>query len=508
MLDYSTGSEFEDYLRALQIAGLTRLYPWSVRGFSQREVSHLATADSGGPWRLSGKLAFGRAALGPMTVRATFNSAYPYGANDGPVWAGRGLTTSLSGGGAAILGPLSVVIAPMAFRATNAAFPLQYNALPYPERFRSGIGAGSVDLPQRFGDGPYTRLDPGNSAIRFDSKAVTIGASTANEWIGPATEYPFLLGNNAAGFPHLFLGTGEPANLWLAHVHARVSWGKLDQSDYSPVKGTAHYISASNRGTVRLTTYVTLVAMPRGIPGLEVGAGRFLHVPYRTGEPSGAFWRKPFKVFFLKNEYAGGDTAGVDNQLASAFFRWVFPKSGIEVYGERGYEDQFYDIRDLIQRPDHEREYMLGFQKTLFRADSALDVIKGELINFQFPAGSVYLHEQLVQGHTNRGQLLGAAIGVQTAAASTLSWTRYTQAGRTTATFRRIVRADKGQYLVTGVVDPRSSDVIIAAGLERMRFGRRIDVGAKVEAMQDFNRNFAKDVPNLNLQLTGRLRLR
>lgn len=506
MLDYATGSEFEDYLRALQVAGLTGLYPWSIRGFSQREIKHLAQADSAGPWRLAGKLSLDHAALGPVTARAIVNSTYPYGLNDGPVWAGRGLTASLSGGGAAVFGPISVILAPLAFVAQNAAFPLQSNGLSYSQRFQSGIGTGGIDLPQRFGDKAYSRIDPGNSSVRFDSRAITLGASTANEWIGPATEYPFLLGNNAPGFPHVFAGTGEPVNLWFARVHARVSWGRLDQSDYSPVTGTAHYTSASNSGTQRLTTYAALVAMPRGIPGLEVGAARFLHVPYRVGEPSAAFWKKPIKVFFLKNEYAGGDSAGVDNQLASAYFRWVLPKSGFEIYGERGYEDQFYDIRDLIQRPDHEREYMLGLQKTIVRADSSLDVIKGELINFQFPAGSVYHHGQLRQGHTNRGQLLGAGIGSQTAAASTLSWTRYTQSGRTTASFRRIVRGEEGQYLSYGVIDPKSSDVIIAAGVERMRFGRRMDLGAKVEAMQDFNRNFSKDVPNLNLQLTMRLK--
>ncbi len=507
MLDYATGSESEDYLRALQVAGLTGLYPFSIRGFSQREVRRLAGADSIGPWRLARHLDLSRATVGPITARATFNSGYPYGNNDGPVWAGRGLTTSLSGGGAVVLGPVSLVIAPLAFRAENSAFALLNNRRPDAQRFLSGIGTGYVDFPQKFGDKPYSRLDPGNSAIRFDSKAVTFGASTANEWIGPATEYPFLLGNSAPGFPHIFVGTGEPVNLWLARVYARVAWGKLSQSDYSPLGGTVHYTSRSDPGTVRLATYVTLAAMPRGVPGLELGVGRFLHVPYRSDEPSAAFWRKPFKVFLLKNEYAAGDTTGADNQLASAFFRWVLPKSGVEVYGERGYEDQFYDIRDLIQRPDHEREYMLGFQKTLFRADSSLDVIKGELINYQFPAGSVYLHNQLFQGHTNRGQLLGSGIGVQTAAASSLSWTRYTNAGRTIATFRRIVRADEGQYLITSKVDPRSSDVIIAAGFERMRFGRRMDVGAKVEAMQDFNRNFAKDAANINLQLMARLRL-
>src|SRR5688500_15813121 len=81
MLDYTTGSEFEDYLRVLQVAGMTPLYPWSIRGFSPREIQRLAAADTAGPWRLSHRLRLGPVTVGPMTVRTTFNSSYPYGNN-------------------------------------------------------------------------------------------------------------------------------------------------------------------------------------------------------------------------------------------------------------------------------------------------------------------------------------------------------------------------------------------------------------------------------------------
>jgi len=258
-----------------------------------------------------------------------------------------------------------------------------------------------------------------------------------------------------------------------------------------------------------------IVILPRGIPGLELGFARFLHVPYRRGEPTASFWKKPFKAFFLKNEYAQGDSAGADNQLASVFFRWVFPHSGFELYGERGYEDQFYDLRDFIQDPDNEREYTLGFQKTLIRANNTLDVLKAEVLNYQLPSiarvrlqGLIYLHGTLRQGHTNRGQLLGASAGVGAAAASTISWTRYSPRGRSTFLLRRIVRDDADVFAANGTVTPSRSDVTISAGAERLRFGRRLDFGTKVELMEDFNHNFSKDVPNLNVQLTARLHSR
>jgi hypothetical protein len=380
------------------------------------------------------------------------------------------------------------------------------------QSYGNGSYPDAVDLPQRFGNAPYSRLDPDASSVRFDSRFLSVGVSTGNEWIGPATEFPFLLGTNAPGFPHLFVSTGDSWNLWFARMHSRVMWGRLNQSDYSPVSGSTHYLSDSVTGTIRLTTSVQIVLLPRGIPGLEVGFGRFFHVPYREGGLTASFWRKPFKTFFLKNEYARGDTAGADNQLASAFFRWVFPHSGFEVYGERGYEDQFYDLREFIQDPDHDREYMVGFQKTLRRKSGAIDALKLEIVNYQLPTlarvrneGAVYLHAVLRQGHTNRGQLLGTSAGVAAAAASVFEWSRYSSRGRTSAFLRRIVRGQVNDYVGDGIVNPRGVDVIIAGELERMRFGRRADWGAKIGVMQDFNRNFSRDAANLNLQLTARL---
>jgi hypothetical protein len=514
-LDFATGSEYEDYLRVLQVAGIEELRPWSIRGFSPGTITRMAIADSAGPWALRKHFRTDHLTLGSLNLGTIVNTSFPYGANDGPVWAGRGVTLVASGGIAGHLGPLSFSLSPKAFVATNAAFDLVPNGQTGALAFNNGSFPRTVDYPQRFGSKPYSRLDPDASSIRFDSRFLSLGVSSGNEWIGPATEFPFLLGTNAPGFPHLFVGTGEPLNLFLARVQARVIWGKLYQSAYSPVSGPTHYDGMGGTGTVRLMASSEIVFLPRGIPGLEFGFARFIHVPYRIGEPTANFWKKPFKTFFLKNEYAQGDSLGVDNQLASAFFRWAFPHSGFELYGERGYEDQFYDFRDFIQDPDNEREYVLGFQKTLRRSGNTLDVIKTELLNYQLPSiarvriqGFIYVHSPLRQGHTNRGQLLGASAGVGAAAASTISWTRYSSRGRTSFLLRRIVQDQANIFAANGTVTPALSDVIVSAGAERMRFGRRMDFGAKAEVMQDFNRRLSKNRPNLNLQVTARLHSR
>lgn len=510
MTDFSTASRYEDYLRALQISGIVPLHQWSIRGFSEQTVQRMITADTSGPWALSRRFNSGKVALGGVTVRETFNTAFPYGSNDGPVWAGRGLTSEATVGISGHSGALSFALAPMAFRASNRPFEIINNHQPGKLIFGHGTNAYNVDLPQRFGALPYGRFDTGNSSVRIDTRFFAAGASTANEWMGPATEFPFLLGTNAPGFPHVFLTSGDGLGIGFATIHARVMWGKLYQTEWSPVIGSAKFDSLNQAGEVRLQTSGEVVLVPHAIPGLELGVAHFFHQPYlKTGQRD--FWAKPFKVLFLRTTIQH-DTAGPDNQLASVFFRWTAPHSGFEIYGERGYEDQFYDPRDLVQDVDHERTYMLGFQKVINVSPGSMSVLKGELINYQLPGlarvrseGRVYLHGVLRQGHTNRGQLLATSAGVGAAAASVISWTRYAPTGMSVFTLRRIAQDDNGNYYSTGIDNPRSADVIFAVGAERIRFGKRADIGAKIEAMQDYNRNFSKDVPNLNLQITAKL---
>jgi hypothetical protein len=99
---------------------------------------------------------------------------------------------------------------------------------------------------------------------------------------------------------------------------------------------------------------------------------------------------------------------------------------------------------------------------------------------------------------------LGASPGVNAAAASTLAWTRYSPGGRTSFTLRRIVRDQVGDYYLTQAVNPGGSDVLVAADVARMRYGRIVDLGGTIEVMDELNRNFVRDVGNLNLQLTLR----
>jgi hypothetical protein len=483
------GSSDEDYLRYLQIAGLASLYPWSLREFSQPELARLSVARGSHPWSGKGDYTDSSARFSftilPANAVLRYNSAFPYGSNDGAVWAGRGLTSALDLGFAFRLGPLSGTFNPIAFSAQNRAFQLQANGSTT-NPFADPLFACCIDRPQRFGTRAYSRVDPGESTVRLDLLGVTAGVSTANMGWGPMENYPYVMGGaNAPGFPHAFVGTSVPLPIWIGRIHGRVIWGQLEQSAYSPVTGTSYYSSMLEPGTKRFASGLVAVFQPRGIDGLEVGGARFFHMVWpKEGIPRQYFIR-PFEAVFKASVSTGASFGGTsssvdDNQLASVFARWVFPRSGFEAYGEYGHEDHNYDRRDLIQEPDHSRTYGLGIRKVLSVDSAHLTAFRAEMINYESPTlarnrseGLIYVHGILLQGHTNRGQLLGSDTGVGSGGGSLIAWDRYDKRGATSIGWTRTIREQNGSFYITGVTDPRANDVQNALTFARVLFGKR-----------------------------------
>src|SRR5205085_7635408 len=91
------GTDLERYLRLLQIDGRATLYPWGIRGFSPIEIDTILSVDRPHPWEHRYDLGRWRPSHGVRldviapTLVTRFNSSFPFGSNDGPVWAGRGL---------------------------------------------------------------------------------------------------------------------------------------------------------------------------------------------------------------------------------------------------------------------------------------------------------------------------------------------------------------------------------------------------------------------------------
>ena len=515
------GSEFESYLRYLQTLGKSAPAVWSIRGLSPGQLDALAPSDTAHPW--AKRYSFSRSTRTGLvidyvrpTVGFVANTAFPYGSNDGPIWAGKGLTAWAQAGFTARFGPISGTFAPIAFRAQNTEFVLMDNGQIGDLKFADGQFPLEIDKPQRFGEGPYSRFDIGESTLRIDLVGIGAGISNASQWWGPTTEFPYILGNNAGGFPHGFIGTSKPASIGFATMHARLVYGQLLQSRYSPVTGRDYFENFLKPGRVRFMAGAIGAMQIRGIRGLEIGGARFFH----AATDSNGFQLADFKLpiqNLLKSRIPvedtvvfGDDRSLQQNQLASIFFRFAPPSSGIEVYGEYGREDFSSNIRDFLLQPDHSSTINLGFRKAWLKG-TRMNTVRAEIFNYESPAsgrtrgeGLIYLHQPLQQGHTFRGQMLGSNVGAGSGSAQLIAIERFTSGGKMKGFFSRVTQGEISLRLPAYISGDRlenPTDVQYSLGAELSRFVGPFDVSGRATITSEANRHFLSDKSNVNFGL-------
>jgi hypothetical protein len=466
------GSDVDEYLRVAQLAGGVKPSS-SLTVRVLRDADQERTGEVKHPWRSRWTADPSPRWLRvmPIETRTIVNTTFPFGYNDGAIWAGKGLTQSISAGIAARRGPLSVVFDPTAFVTQNLAFSLQPGGFGPAFPFASPIG--SIDAPQRFGEKAYGRFDLGQSSLQASVAKLSAGVTTANEVWGPAFESPLILGTNAPGIPRLFVGTNAPIASWFGGLEGRVFWGESTPSPYI----------AGSFGRRKFATGLVASWQPRGIPNLVLGGARFFHIATDTGFPSN-FWTRVLEGFVQTSLATSSNTTGSDpsdNQLASLFMRWAFPGAGFEVFGELGREDTSYDLRDLMLQLYHDMGYVVGGQRVWRSSDSLrYTAFRMEVLNTRIgplyqasPQVPWYTHDY--KGHTERGQILGAPFGAGGGSLMT-SVTRYTPAG-----WRRL---SLSRLMTQEVLSPTFGPVAYRAGAiaavqgEQMRFGakRRPDV--------------------------------
>jgi hypothetical protein len=105
-------------------------------------------------------------------------------------------------------------------------------------------------------------------------------------------------------------------------------------------------------------------------------------------------------------------------------FRWVFPESWAEIFGELGRDDYSADIRDFVMQPEHAQAYLLGLHKLFGTANGKLrhvelaHTLEKPTNNPTRPVPIFYTRSYELQGYTNRGQMIGAGIGPRLTASS------------------------------------------------------------------------------------------
>jgi hypothetical protein len=273
------------------------------------------------------------------------------------------------------------------------------------------VGVYSIDLPLRFGNWGFWHLDPGQSTLAAELGPVTVGASTEDEWWGPGIRNAIVLSNNAPGIPRAFVRTTHPVRTRVGTFAARWFLGGLAESPY---------FDASRLGNRRSITGLATTWVPAGAPSLTLGFARTVYAPLtRWGDIVG-------HVFDIVRDRGGWRVAPGDSvarpprdQLFSFFGRWVLPADGFAVHAEWARTEPPSSVRDFLIAPNRSQGYTLGLEwarslraeRDALRVQAELTYLEQSPAGRNFPQTTFYTSAAAPQGYTQRGQVIGAAIG-------------------------------------------------------------------------------------------------
>lgn len=339
------------------------------------------------------------------------NTALPFSPNYGSLWAGRGLSTRTLFGIRFENARARLILAPELILSANSDWVLRHDfyapELPpgrSPYDLPYYVGAFTIDQPMRFGNKPIHRLDLGETTLMWSATRVALGFSNENEWWGPGIRNGIVLSNNAPGFPHLFIRTARPLKTRVGDVEMRWLVGGLTESAYFDTIAT---------NNTRSLASIAATLQTRWDPNLSVGFARSV---YGTATGWGQVPWRWFDVF-AQTSRTKASTASKD-QLFSLFGRWVFPSDGVELYTEWARLELQPNLRDFLVSPNHTQGYTIGLQwrggtwrAGDFRLQTEITQLEQSATFRDGPLPSWYTSTRVIQGYTNRGEMLGASIG-------------------------------------------------------------------------------------------------
>jgi len=342
----------------------------------------------------------------------SYNTAAPYGQNDGALWQGKGYNTSLTTGIRLEGYGLELTVKPQISFSQNLAFDLlssNYDSeYGYFWGYTKNIGA---DAPQRFGDKAFFTFDWGDSEIRYTWKNFTVGFGTQSIWLGPAKINPIIHSNNAATYPKVDIGLRQQKiilpwlNWYIGEIEARLWTGKLTESEYFDNDETNNH---------NMIHGISFAFAPSFISGFTIFANRICLVKWD--------WANLKYIWPLaKNTHVGEQNAGEDQKMSFGF-NWIFSKVGLELYAEIGLDDflQGGFTKGLIRYPFDSMMISSGLKKhfSLPFTNKIQGEVTFEYSNFDLPRNkqrtkyAFNMHHQIVQGLYNQGQALGSPFGI------------------------------------------------------------------------------------------------
>jgi hypothetical protein len=210
---------------------------------------------------------------------------------------------------------------------------------------------------------------------------------------------------------------------WIGSFEFQVISGNLLSQSTLPFENQQLRVFSSVFGRDPQERYfnaINLTYSPSFLKGLSAGLNRMFQRYGGDGKKGGSFMQDYLPVLssIFKNSAGGLDEdARARDQLINLYLRYAFPKANTEIYGEFGWNDHKYNIRDLILNPDHAAAYLVGIRKIVplsnqRRVGIELELTQLEPTNSDIarPAGNWYVHGQIWEGYTNQNQIIGGGV--------------------------------------------------------------------------------------------------
>ncbi|MFM1962343.1 MAG: hypothetical protein RLZZ172_1188 [Bacteroidota bacterium] len=357
----------------------------------------------------------------PLQLTTLYAANSPFKGNDGPMIGATGLQTMLSGGFFLKVGPLTIQAKPQVVYAQNTPFRV------FPQEYPKEVWINYLnllslsDIPEKFGNTRYQKAFMGNSSVRINAGPISVGISNENIWWGPTSVSPLIAGSHAPGFLHATVNSRRPIKTIIGAFEFQMIGGLLDSSGIAMPSKNGVAIEVPGRPSqLRYINAGIISYQPKFAKGLSFGFIRSVQ-EYVS-------WLKETKRWFLLADLvdrANDQDYNLEinrDQQASVFARFFFPKVHTELYAEWGRNDAFFTTRDLLIHPEHSRAYTFGMRKVFPRTMKWNWDFLTEYHKQYQPAtwlirnaGSWYNHFMVRHGLTNRGEVLGAYSGPNSA---------------------------------------------------------------------------------------------
>jgi hypothetical protein len=355
---------------------------------------------------------WGKASILPISSVSKFTSHHPYGWSDGLLMPINGFQQYFRTGAYLNLGPFFVIAQPELLIANNREYE---TTLAYGDEIQRK---------------PIRRIHPGQSKIGFNIGPLTAAASTENIWWGSGIQSSLLMTNNASGFFHLSFNTNRPIKTPIGNFEWQIIAGKADGDNDSPEEALnmkslrqSFNNTISNEPFSKYINAITVTYTPKFLKGVSVGGTRaFIS---SSGNLVGNIVKEvgvvkaylPIFDGLFKEKRISFEDSLQWNQIISIHAKVTLPTINAELYGEYGWNDHKFNVRDLLMTPAHSTAYIIGARK-IFSLPQKRYIDFSVELNQMAPgvdevvrvSGAWYTH-YLKSIYSHRGEVLGSGIG-------------------------------------------------------------------------------------------------